>query len=234
MSDNFDLGGGGSKSFSFGPQGSQPGASVTGTVIDMAEVQQINFDTKKPEFWDNGDPKMQHRLTLATDLRDPYDTTDDGKRDVYLRGRKRPHDNGAKSTICAVLDAVRAATGGTQLARGGRVTLTWVSGMGFSGDPRNYEATYVPPAMDLGAQGGQQQAQPAQQVQQQVAQPPTAPPPGWAQPAQQQQAQAAPPPAQPVAQAPAEQGQQVQLPPGVQMTPELQAALAAANTQPQG
>ena len=153
MSDTFDLNsGGGNPSFSFGPQGAQPGAHVAGNVVDMAEVQQINFDTKKPETWDNGDPKMQIRLTLQTELRDAQIPNDTGIRDVYLRGKKRPHDNGAKSTICAVLDAVRAATGDTKLARGGRVTLQWVSGMGFSGDPRSYQASYQPPAMDLGGQ----------------------------------------------------------------------------------
>lgn len=234
MSDTFSLGGNTGSSFSFGKQGAQPGASITGTILDMAEVQRTNFDTKQPEFWDNGDPKMQYRVTLQTTLRDPENQYDDGKRDLYLDGRRKANDNGTKSRLFAVLDAVRQATGGQNLQKGATLTVTWVSGMGFSGDPRNYEASYVPPAMSLGGQPGQEQAAPAQQYQ------PAATQQGYAQQAYQAQAQAptvdqaiaqqgqAPAFAQ-QAQAPA---QQMQLPPGVQMTPELQAALAAANGQP--
>lgn len=173
MTDSFELGGGGGNAFSFGPQGSQPGASITGTVLDMKEVQKTNFDTKKLEFWDNGDPKMQFRVTLQTQLRE--DANDDGKRDLYLDGRKRPHDNGAKSRICAVLDAVRAATGGTALQRGATLTVTWTSGMGFSGDPRGYTAEYVPPALNLDS--GQPTQAPAAQA-------PAAQQNPWAQPTQ--------------------------------------------------
>lgn len=168
MTDTFELGGEGGNSFSFGPQGAQPGASITGTVVDMKEVQRIGFDSKKPEFWDNGDPKMQFRVTLQTTLRDQNIPNDDGKRDLYLDGRKRVNDDGTKSRICAVLDAVRAATGSTALQRGGTLTVTWISGMGFSGDPRNYTAQYVPPAMSLDG-AAPAQAQPAA-VQQPVAQ----------------------------------------------------------------
>lgn len=152
MTDGFDLGGSGGSSFSFGKQGAQPGASVTGTILDMKEVQSTHYDgpdVGKPEFWPNGDPKMQYKVTLQTELRDPANPADDGTRNVYLDGRRRPNDNGTKSKLCAVLDAVRAVTGGTQLQRGGRLTLQWVSGMGFSGDPRNYVAQYVAPAIDL-------------------------------------------------------------------------------------
>lgn len=203
MTDTFELGGEGGNAFSFGPQGAQPGASITGTVVDMKEVQRTNFDTKQPEFWDNGDPKMQFRVTLQTQLRDANIPNDDGKRDLYLDGRKKPNDNGTKSRICAVLDAVRAATGATALQRGGTLTVTWVSGMGFSGDPRNYTATYTPPAMNLDGSNG---AQPAQQ-----------------QPASQASAQQAPPvqqPQQPVQQAPAGP------------TPEQVAAVRAAGLDP--
>jgi hypothetical protein len=200
MSDSFDLSGnGGNIGFSFGPQGAQPGASITGTILDMKEVQRTNYDTKKPEFWDNGDPKMQTRITLQTDLRDPSVPNDDGKRELYLDGRKKPTDTGVKSRICAVLDAVREATGGTSIQRGGRLTVTWVSGMGFSGDPRNYTASYAPPAMDL-AGGGASAQQAPQVVQQAPAQQYSAPQAPAAQPPVQPQQPVAP---QPVAQAPA-------------------------------
>lgn len=180
--DSFDLGGsGGGNSFSFGPQGAQPGAHIAGTVLDMKEVQRTNFDTKKPEFWDNGDPKMQYRVTLQTELRDTTNPTDDGRRDLYLDGRRKPNDNGTKSRLCAVLDAVREVTGNTQLQRGGKLTVQWVSGMGFSGDPRNYAAWYEAPAMNLGGTPQPAAVAPASPppptpVQQQPAQPPQ-----WAQ-----------------------------------------------------
>jgi hypothetical protein len=226
MTATFELGSGAGTNFSFGPQGAQPGASITGTVVDMKEVQRNNFETNKPEFWDNGDPKMQFRVTLQTQLRDPDKPNDDGKRELYLDGRKKPNDNGTKSRICAVLDAVRATTGGTALAAGGQLTVTWVSGMGFSGDPRNYTATYQPPAMDLSQQG---QTQPVQQVAQQPVQ-------QYQQPAPVQQ-QAYQPPVQPPVQQPPVQQPPVQQPvqqqpPAAGPTPEQIAGLLANRTDP--
>lgn len=192
---DFDLGGGGGASFSFGPQGAQPGAYVQGVILDMKEVQKTNFKTNELEFWDNGDPKMQYRVTLQTELRDPTNPQDDGVRNLFLDGRRKPNDNGTKSRLCAVLDACREATGGTKLKYGGKLTVQWISGMGFEGDPRNYAAWYEAPAMDL--------EQPAHHAQPVV--PPQAaaplqspgPPPAWAQ--QQPQAPAQPPVAPPPA-----------------------------------
>lgn len=191
---SYDIGGNSGRYFSFGDRGTQPGAWIAGHVVDMKEVQATNYQTKQPEFWDNGDPKMQYRVTLQTDLRDPADQSDTGLRDVYLDGRRRPNDDGGKSKLCAVLDAVKAATGGTALEQGDWLALKWISGLGNTGDPRCYDAQYQRGAMDIGQQQPTQPtppppppAPPVQPVQQQQ-QP--APPPGWAQPAppvQQQQ-----------------------------------------------
>lgn len=244
MTGNFDLGGGGGKSFSFGSQGSQPGTSVTGTVIDVREVQETNYDTKKPEFWDNGDPKMQIKVSLQTDLRDPANPTDDGVRDVYLSGYRKAHPTtGTSGTLWAVLEAVRATTGGTSMAYGGRLTLQWVSGMGFTGDPRHYVAKYELPTVDLA--GGQaapavqpQQAAPqgyAQQAYAQQVAPPQqqyqAPPAQVAPPAQPMQQAVQPAAAQPPVQA---QAPAPALPPGLNLTPEQMAAVQAMQAQPQG
>lgn len=216
MSDSFDLSGGNNgRSFSFGPQGSQPGAHVTGFVVDLKEVQETHYDgpdAGKPIFWDNGDPKMQLRLTLQTELRDPGDPNDDGLRNVYLNGYKKPHPKtGTSSTIWAVMDAVRAATGGTEIRKGGKVTLQWVSGMGFTGDPRHYQAWYEAPKMDLAGppQAAQAPVQPMAQGSSfgggdrglNAAAPQPDP---WATPAQGQPY--APPPAQPVQPVQTEQG----------------------------
>jgi hypothetical protein len=241
MSDTFDLGGSGGTTFSWGKPAvdNLPGAYVQGTVLDMKEVQKSEYveggGVGKPEFWDNGDPKMQYRVTLQTELRDPTNAADDGKRDVYLDGRRKANDDGTKSKLCAVLDAVRAVTGGTQLQRGGKLTLQWTSGMGFSGDPRCYTAWYEAPALNLGgtpppgvapAAPPVQAAPPAvapQTVQQAIAT--QGPPPAFA---------AAPPMAGPgpMPTAPPPQTQQ-QAPPVQQgPTPEAIAALQAAGVDP--
>jgi len=184
MSEGFDLGGNGGQYFSFGAPGADPGAHISGYVLDMKEVQATNFTTKELEFWDDGNPKMQYKVTLQTELRE--DQTDDGKRDVYLDGRRSLSDNGTKSKLFAVLDAVRKVTGGTQLQRGGKLTMQWVSGKGVVGDPRHYEAWYEAPAVDLAPGPPQQtvqqtvahQAATGQQPPQfaQQAAPPVAPP----------------------------------------------------------
>lgn len=233
MTDSFDLNqGGGSTSFSFGPQGSQPGAFIDGIVVDLKEVQETNYETKKPEFWENGDPKMQLRLTLQTELRDPANTADDGKRDVYLDGYKKPHPaNGTSSRLWAVLEAVRIATGGTSIQRGGRVVLQWVSGMGFTGDPRHYIAQYAPPALDLNAQPEQPasapqvapQVQAAPVVQQQV--------PAAVAPIAAPQIQA-PVAAPVVTQAPVVQAAPAAAPAQAGPTPEQVAAVRAAGQDP--
>lgn len=192
MNDSIDLGGSGGSAFSWGAQGTQPGTRIAGKVLGLAEVQSTDFHTGKPETWDNGDPKMQYRVTMQTNLRDPANPTDQGVRDVYLDGSRKVRDNGTKSRLCAVLDAVKAVTGGTALAVGGQLELVWVSGMGYSGDPRNYEARYLAPQIELGAPVTQQAG-----AAQQIAQQPVAVPQG--QPFAQQQVQAY------AAQAPAQQ-----------------------------
>lgn len=234
----FDLSGGGGSYFSFGPQGSQPGAHVAGLVLDMKEVQSTDFKTGALETWDNGDPKMQYKVTLQTELRD--DAQDDGKRDIYLDGRRKPYDDGGMSKLCAVLEAVRTVTGTTSLQPNGKLTLQWVSGLGISGDPRRYQAWYEAPAMALGQPGTPppppgvaQQAPPAAppaQVQQQIPteQGPVNPSTGEVAPPP--PTQAAPPAAAPPAQAPAAAPPAAAAPAGP--TDAQVAALRAAGVDP--
>ena len=40
-----------------------PGASVVVGIVNVADYQQRNFDTKEPEFWDDGKPKMGKVIT---------------------------------------------------------------------------------------------------------------------------------------------------------------------------
>lgn len=222
MANSMDIGGGGSASFPF----DQVGDTVTGTIRNLEEVQQTDMTTGEPSFWPDGKPKMMYRVTLDTDLRDPSDPTDDGERSIYLRGSKKPE---SQSSLAAVLNAVRQATGGTNLAVGGRLTLAYV-GNGVASvrghnPPKFYQAQYQAPSVNLdGGAPAQQvpQQAPVQQVPQSGPQwPNQAPAPQWAQPAAQ--------PASPAAAA-----APVQLSGGQQLTPETLAALAAAGiTLPQ-
>lgn len=210
--DMLNLAGNGGNSFRF----DHPGATVTGQILDMSEEQQTDLQTGEPKTFSNGQPMLMYRVELLTDERDPGDQFDEGKRSVYLKGSRASE---SKSSMAAVLDAVKKATGSTNLAAGGILTLTYTGdgvakNRGFNA-PKLYEASYAPPTVDLsgGEQQVVQQAAPAQQPVVQTApvqQAPVIVPPAAApQPAAQQ---AAPAPAAP------------------QITPEVLAALTAAGT----
>lgn len=64
------------------------GESFTGTITDLRTVQVRSYDSGEPEFWDDGKPKLQIEVTLATDYLDPMLDEDDGTRRVYLFGQK--------------------------------------------------------------------------------------------------------------------------------------------------
>ena len=141
---SYDLGGSGGTSFPF----NEFGDSVTGTVVGVEELQQNDMDTGAPAFWPDGKPKMMHAVTLQTELRD--DADDDGMRTVYLRGSRKPESG---STLAAVLQAVKATTGGNAIDNGGTLTLTYVadgvpSQRGRTA-PKKYTATYRPPSTSL-------------------------------------------------------------------------------------
>lgn len=191
---SLDLGGGGT-SFPF----KQVGDSVTGTIIDLEEVQQTSVDTGQPLTWDNGQPRLMYRVDLDTELRN--DEFDDGRRSVYLKGARKSE---SKSSLAAVLDAVRAAGAGSKLERGGTLTLTY-TGNGVPKNPaytppKQYSATYRRPNVTVDLDG---------------------PPVAAAQPAY------TPPTGQEAYQAPAPSGP-VNPTTGLPYTPEQVAALQAA------
>lgn len=64
------------------------GDSFTGIISDLRTVQVRSYDSGEPEFWDDGKPKLQIEVTLATDYLDPTLDEDDGTRRVYLFGQK--------------------------------------------------------------------------------------------------------------------------------------------------
>jgi hypothetical protein len=63
---------------------SNPGDAITGKVVGIREQQAKEFGTGKPEFWDNGEPKLEVLFSLATDAREDGD--DDGVRTVRIKG----------------------------------------------------------------------------------------------------------------------------------------------------
>lgn len=132
--------------FLFG--GTTPSASFDGTppikhvgrVRATKKVQQRTFKTKEPEFWPNGDPKMQLVVTIETDERDPSIDDDDGVRNLYIKG---------KAMTEAVRDAVKASgyRGGSLI--GGTLGLAYVAdGPRESGlnAPKLYKAKFEPPS----------------------------------------------------------------------------------------
>ena len=154
------LNSGGGKTFKF----SEIGASVTGTVESAEVVQKRNFDSGEPEFWSDGKPVQQIRVSLSTSLRDPADPEDDGNRSVYIKGWG--------DQLRALRSAIKAA-GADDLEAGGTFTATYVRDgelpagkRGFA--PKLYEYTYAKPSTTAGLVGGQapaaQQAPPAQEA----------------------------------------------------------------------
>lgn len=146
------------ETFSLGQEGNafpfeEIGDSVTGRVMNLEEVQQTDMDTNEPSYWPNGQPKMMYRMTLQTELREQ--DGDDGIRTIYLRGRRKPNDDGTMSSLCAALTAVREATGGREIQAGAKYTHTFTSEgvptkRGYN-PPKWYTGKYVPPAMNLDA-----------------------------------------------------------------------------------
>lgn len=81
------LAGGGSKSLSF--KDFTVGDSYEGTITALRTVQVRNYDDpNKLEFWDDGKPKLQIEVTLATNYADADDEDDNGERRVFLFGQK--------------------------------------------------------------------------------------------------------------------------------------------------
>lgn len=171
-SDGFFSGGG--KSLSFGNP-SDPASQQYmnrwrgGKVLDEGRTTvQTNIDTGAPVTDKSGKVKEQlvvpllcdgggeaARLGLPTNERNPNDYTDDGRRQLYIKGTLR----------VAVGDELRRA-GAPGLRVGGELYVRWV-GMGKAGNTdfigRLWEVRYIPPTQqffaDQGAMPVQQNAQ---------------------------------------------------------------------------
>lgn len=117
------------------------GKRVAGRVVrDAVEVQQRDFDTNEPLFWDDGNKRMQLVVTVDTDNIDPTIEDDDGERAIYVKGQ-----------MLAAVKAALRKTRSREIREGGYFAVTFVSEeplpKGKRGKPKKiYEAEYEPPA----------------------------------------------------------------------------------------
>lgn len=117
------------------------GYTVIGTIVDQPKVEQMTkFDSTELDFWPSGDPKMQIVVTLQTDLRDPSDATDEGKRKLHISPRM----------MKPVREAIQRV-GAPGLAIGGRLAVRRTGGTGATGSPFEFAAEYGAPAVDPGS-----------------------------------------------------------------------------------
>jgi hypothetical protein len=153
------MGGGGPASVKFPTIGHTVSGRIT---TQPTPEQQRDFDTDKPLFWDDGKPRWQIVVTLATSERDPANPEDDGARRLFLKSQLQK----------AVAQAVRAS-GAPGLEVGGELTVTYTAN-GEQPNPRKappklYAAQYTPAATAMlhapepapAAQYGDPVAQPA-------------------------------------------------------------------------
>jgi hypothetical protein len=123
--------GGGGKSASF----KSAGDSVTGTITNMEERQQTDFDSGRPLEWDDGKPKMHLVISLLTE--ESVDEDDDGMRRLYVKGNLQR----------AIREAV-LKSGSRTIKDGASLTVKYVGDdvptrKGMSG-AKKYAAVYEP------------------------------------------------------------------------------------------
>lgn len=138
--DGFFSGGGKSVKFA------EIGDSITGIIAAVHQPEQqttpqgdLVFDKK------TNAPKMQVRIELTTDLRDPADQFDDGRRTLYVKGWMKG----------ALGDALRRAGRSGAPEIGGKLTVTFTAeepNPGLSAT-KKYSAVYENPSGSAGADG---------------------------------------------------------------------------------
>lgn len=122
------------------------GTTVSGQITTPPRVeQQKDFTTGEPKIWNDGKPMQQLVVTVATTLRDPDVSDDDGTRAFYIKA----------NMLKAVREAVRKS-GAKGLEVGGTLAVTYTADgestkRGFN-PPKIYSATYTPPAAAAAAE----------------------------------------------------------------------------------
>lgn len=125
---------GGYKAASFPDQ--QYGHTVGGPIVEKPiTTQQLDFDSRAPKFYDDGNPMWQ--VIVAVQAQQPTDD-DDGIRAFYLRSQMKK----------AAQEAVRRS-GARRLEVGGELWVRYVrdepNSRGRGKDKKIYEAKYTPP-----------------------------------------------------------------------------------------
>lgn len=121
------------------------GSSITGTIVNVEMRQARKFQSTDLDFWDDGKPKMQATITLATEQRDSNDPEDDGTRSVSINLW-----SGQKQALAAACKAANVS----EPQPGQSFTATWVSGVGKAGNPRIFTYTLgsAPASLGLGVE----------------------------------------------------------------------------------
>lgn len=152
--------GGGNTSVSFGDRDAGPGAFVEGIVLSKRVQQDLNWKTKEPETWDDGEPKTHPVITLQTQER--TDSDDDGIRDWHVKVSKQP---GGQSKELA--EAVRKANPGVArptVEPGAWIRCDYVAQVPTAGGTaRSFTVQYRTPA-DVALMPELTKAQPVQNV----------------------------------------------------------------------
>src|SRR5574343_994515 len=123
--------------------GDSPGTTIGGPIVEIGEpVQQKDVTTGALAVWPDGNPKMMLPVTVATELRDPSISDDDGHRTFWVSGNLKK----------AIGAALRQA--GAKLAVGGVLQVTF-TGYGEAktrgyNAPREWTVVYTPPAHGAG------------------------------------------------------------------------------------
>lgn len=115
------------------------GRSYAGVVAAAAVRQVTDFDDGTPLTWQDGNPRLQIVVTLATDERDPQTPDDDGKRDVYVRWWGNTRNN---------FQAAVQAAGVDDIEPGGHLTATFAQELpSKKGNPTKVlDFVYRPPS----------------------------------------------------------------------------------------
>ena len=132
-----DLLGSGAKALGWDDIGQ--GVTVRGTILESKAEQCRVFKSTDLAFWDDGTPQMQGIITLQTDLRDPDNPDDDGVRALFTGPYRKP------GTILGEIRQVLAKKKIARLEAGGTLAVQWTTGVGKSGDPRQFAVDYAAP-----------------------------------------------------------------------------------------
>lgn len=110
-----------------------------GTIVALDVMQARNYATGEPDFWKDGQPKMQAVLTIQTQERDAEIENDNGVRRLFVSSK------GMKDAISA---AVKKA-GKTKIDVGGTIGVKYLrddpEGKNPDNLPKIYGAKYEPP-----------------------------------------------------------------------------------------